>query len=197
MLEAGCGASPLVALAALRHCALMVATDGSPKALGLLEANVGRNARHACVHLPRCPAPRKIGPGTESLGTQQHVCRHMHPGCQLCGVHVRAGCSPMHAWGMGAHSLVVVERLRLRRLRWGHTGDCAALLDNLGRFDVILGADVVYVESAIPQLFASAAHLLRQGTEVAICTPPCLDFCAHGACRAVQAAHASAVFESS
>lgn len=45
MLELGAGASPLVALAALRAgAAQVVATDGSPAALQLLEANLAANA---------------------------------------------------------------------------------------------------------------------------------------------------------
>lgn len=45
MLELGAGASPLVALAALRAgAARVVATDGSPDALRMLEANLAANA---------------------------------------------------------------------------------------------------------------------------------------------------------
>ena len=45
MLELGAGASPLVALAALRAgAARVVATDGSPDALRLLDANLAANA---------------------------------------------------------------------------------------------------------------------------------------------------------
>ena len=45
MLELGAGASPLVALAALRAgAARVVATDGSPDVLRLLEANLAANA---------------------------------------------------------------------------------------------------------------------------------------------------------
>ena len=45
MLEVGCGSNPLVAFAALRHCRMAAASDGSPEALALMEANVGLNAR--------------------------------------------------------------------------------------------------------------------------------------------------------
>jgi hypothetical protein len=61
---------------------------------------------------------------------------------------------------------VVVERLRLRQLRWGSAADCAALAQGLGQFDIVLGADVVYVESAVPQLFASIALLLQRSSQV-------------------------------
>lgn len=46
MVELGAGASPLVALAALRAgAARVVATDGSSAALVLLEANLAANMR--------------------------------------------------------------------------------------------------------------------------------------------------------
>ena len=45
VLEVGCGSSPLVAFAALRHCRLAVCTDGSPEALELMDSNVASNAR--------------------------------------------------------------------------------------------------------------------------------------------------------
>ena len=41
----GCGSSPLVAFAALRHCRLAVCTDGSAKALELMDSNIACNAR--------------------------------------------------------------------------------------------------------------------------------------------------------
>lgn len=48
VLELGAGASPLVALAALRAgAARVVATDGSPDALRLLETNLAANAGRA------------------------------------------------------------------------------------------------------------------------------------------------------
>ena len=82
-----------------------------------------------------------------------------------------------------ACSLAVVERLRLRRLHWGNPEQTAALVDAFGRFDVILGADVVYDEEFVPQLFGSIAGLLKPGPEV-ILTP--LDplqsaYCLHAA----------------
>ena len=64
------------------------------------------------------------------------------------------------------HSLVVVERLRLRHLRWGNKGDCISLLQQLGQCDVVLGADVAYVESAVSTAFCkccAAAEAVRQG----------------------------------
>ncbi len=45
VLEVGCGSNPLVAFAALRHCRRVIACDGSPKALALMETNVNLNAR--------------------------------------------------------------------------------------------------------------------------------------------------------
>ncbi len=51
MLEIGSGGNPAVAFAALRHCRRIVATDGSPEALRLLERNVRANARSGLDHI--------------------------------------------------------------------------------------------------------------------------------------------------
>ncbi|BDA43460.1 probable tRNA N(3)-methylcytidine methyltransferase METTL6 at N-terminal half [Coccomyxa sp. Obi] len=101
VLEVGCGSNPVVALAALRHARMVVACDGSRKALALMETNVSRNA-----------------------------------------------------------SLVMVERLRLRELRWGDTARVNGVLSDIGPVDIVVGADVVYVEEAVPALFDSIAKLL-------------------------------------
>ena len=63
-------------------------------------------------------------------------------------------------------SLAVIERLRLRRLEWGDSGHEAALAREFGCFDLIVGADVVYVEEALPRLLASSAALLRRDPAV-------------------------------
>ncbi|EIE22455.1 S-adenosyl-L-methionine-dependent methyltransferase [Coccomyxa subellipsoidea C-169] len=106
VLEVGCGSNPLVAFAALRHCRRVIACDGSPKALALMETNVSLNA-----------------------------------------------------------SLVVVERLRLRQLRWGDAIHVNAVLQKFGHVDIAVGADVVYVEEAVPELFNSIARLLDPSRE--------------------------------
>ena len=54
----------------------------------------------------------------------------------------------------------------MRRLAWGNAGHQASLQKEFGRFDLILGADVVYVEGAVPLLMASLAALLWQGVQV-------------------------------
>jgi len=59
-------------------------------------------------------------------------------------------------------SLAVIERLRLRRLTWGDKRHQAAMLKEFGCFDLIVGADVVYVEEAVPLLLASIAALLKR-----------------------------------
>lgn len=57
ILEIGSGGNPAVAFAALRHCRRVVATDGSPQALRLLERNMCTNARSAgMLHLPCRPS---------------------------------------------------------------------------------------------------------------------------------------------
>ena len=63
-------------------------------------------------------------------------------------------------------SLAVIERLRLRRLEWGNARHEAALVKEFGCFDVIVGADVVYVEEALPLLLASTAALLKEASWV-------------------------------
>ena len=44
-MELGCGASPLLALACLRHCSSYRGTDGSKLALSLLARNLAANSR--------------------------------------------------------------------------------------------------------------------------------------------------------
>ncbi len=63
-------------------------------------------------------------------------------------------------------SLVVVERLRLRQLRWGDAMHVNAVLQKSGHVDIAVGADVVYVEEAVPALFDSIARLLDPSREV-------------------------------
>ena len=65
-------------------------------------------------------------------------------------------------------SVAVIERLRLRRLAWGDAGRLAALLKELGCFDVIVGADVVYVEEALPLLLGSITTLLSKDSSVSL-----------------------------
>ncbi len=60
----------------------------------------------------------------------------------------------------------VIERLRLRRLAWGNAGHLATLLKEFGCFDVIVGADVVYMEEALPLLLGSISNLLSQDPSV-------------------------------
>ena len=45
VVELGCGASPLLALACLRHCRSYTGTDGSKRALSLLARNLAANSR--------------------------------------------------------------------------------------------------------------------------------------------------------
>lgn len=73
-------------------------------------------------------------------------------------LHLRGGRFPC--------SLGVVERLRLRRLRWGDAADAAALAERFGQFDIVLGADVVYVEQCVPQLFSTVSQLLAPSPQV-------------------------------
>ncbi|KAK9828449.1 hypothetical protein WJX72_000046 [[Myrmecia] bisecta] len=66
-------------------------------------------------------------------------------------------------------SLVVIERARLRRLAWGEAAEVAALQrDFPGGFDVVLGADVVYVEEAVPQLFAAITAMLAHHPQACV-----------------------------
>eukprot|EP00271_Cylindrocystis_brebissonii_P007832 TRINITY_DN21644_c0_g2_i1.p1 TRINITY_DN21644_c0_g2~~TRINITY_DN21644_c0_g2_i1.p1 ORF type:complete len:787 (+),score=119.58 TRINITY_DN21644_c0_g2_i1:73-2433(+) len=61
-----------------------------------------------------------------------------------------------------------VERITSRQLVWGDKDVEADILRESGGrgFDVILGADVVYVKEAVPKLFATARNLLRQHIDV-------------------------------
>ncbi len=70
-------------------------------------------------------------------------------------------------------SLVVVERLRLRELQWGNTAHVNGLLSDVGPVDIVVGADVVYVEEAVPALFDSIAKLLDPAKQVRPLDPHC------------------------
>ena len=59
----------------------------------------------------------------------------------------------------------------MRRLVWGDTGHQASLQQEFGHFDLVLGADVVYVDEAVPLLMASLAALLRRGVQVKFRVP--------------------------
>ena len=50
----------------------------------------------------------------------------------------------------------------MRRLEWGNARHEAALLKEFAGFDLVVGADVVYVKEALPPLLASSAALLRR-----------------------------------
>jgi predicted nicotinamide N-methyase len=62
---------------------------------------------------------------------------------------------------------VVIERARLRELAWGdHRQMEAVLKDNPGGFDVVMGADVVYVQEFITPLFETARRMLKRSPRV-------------------------------
>ena len=63
--------------------------------------------------------------------------------------------------------LVIIERARCRCLCWGDTTQQSRLAAEFGNgFDMILGADVLYVPEAIGPLFAACAHLLASAPQV-------------------------------
>jgi hypothetical protein len=68
--------------------------------------------------------------------------------------------------GVLGRSLVVIERLRLRRLCWGDESNISVLLDQFNHFDIVLGSDVVYMEECIPLLFATIARVLKRSSQV-------------------------------
>ena len=64
-------------------------------------------------------------------------------------------------------SKVIVERARLRQLAWGNQAHMQALKREYpGGFDIILGSDIVYVDSFVPDLFATAVALLSPHSKV-------------------------------
>lgn len=65
------------------------------------------------------------------------------------------------------HSKVIVERARLREVAWGDARQVAAVLnDNPGGFDVLVGADVVYVQEFVAPLLDTARRMLRRSPQV-------------------------------
>ncbi len=61
--------------------------------------------------------------------------------------------------------------MRLRELRWGCTDHVNGLLQGIGPVNVVVGADVVYLEEAVPALFDSIAKLLDPAKQVRTLDP--------------------------
>lgn len=62
-------------------------------------------------------------------------------------------------------SRVDTETLKCRQLRWGmnlpqFSQHCAAYTNEEGRFDTIMGSDIIYVESVLDPLFETVNELL-------------------------------------
>jgi hypothetical protein len=69
----------------------------------------------------------------------------------------------------GLYRLVVIERARVRQLAWGNSQHAAQVLSlSPGGFDLVIGADVVYVEEAMPALFQTIATLLADKPKVSL-----------------------------
>ena len=63
----------------------------------------------------------------------------------------------------------MIERARLAQLAWGDKQHLAALQKQYPEgFDIILGADVVYVEEFVPQLFRTARALMSEKHEASM-----------------------------
>ena len=63
---------------------------------------------------------------------------------------------------LSCHSKVIIERARLRELAWGDEPQISAVLrDKPDGFDVVMGADVVYVQEFIQPLFQTARRVLK------------------------------------
>lgn len=63
----------------------------------------------------------------------------------------------------------MIERARLAQLAWGDKQHLAALQKQYPEgFDIILGADVVYVEEFVPQLFKTARALMSEKHEASM-----------------------------
>ena len=101
------------------------------------------------------------------------------PSRGLCGalsvrISKRAKDCWLHSWGIlyddsSFCSKVFIERARLAHLAWGVEQHILALQKQYpGGFDVILGADVVYVEDFIPQLFNAAKALISPCNEASL-----------------------------
>ena len=56
--------------------------------------------------------------------------------------------------------IVIMERARLCPLAWGNAEQQTTITQKYGRFDTIIGADVVYAPDAMQSLFATCCALL-------------------------------------
>ena len=64
-----------------------------------------------------------------------------------------------------------MERARLRHLAWGDKGHLDAMrIEYSHGFDIILGADVVYAEEFVAQLFQTARVLMKEDPKARQCS---------------------------
>ncbi|CAI5473004.1 unnamed protein product [Closterium sp. Yama58-4] len=158
VLELGAGGAALCSLAATHSAPrVIVATDGDESALSLLPENLELNAGSFDTGSIKVCRLRWGNEGDEA------AVRQLLPSGDVVGaeqgrVPEEGGCSTTNTQGSTAHTPPVDG--------CGMTGDsteaaCTGVQQGRG-FDVILGADVVYVRAAVPLLFQSAARLLAR-----------------------------------
>lgn len=64
-------------------------------------------------------------------------------------------------------SKVIIERARLQHLSWGNSGHIGKLRKaHPAGFDLIIGADIVYAEEFVTELFRTAHALLKDSAQV-------------------------------
>ncbi|CAI7862243.1 unnamed protein product, partial [Closterium sp. NIES-54] len=156
VLELGAGGAALCSLVATHSAPrVIVATDGDESALSLLPGNLELNA--GSFETGRIKVCR-LQWGNEG---DEAVVRQLLPS------HDVIGADQGRVWEEGGSSTTGTDRSDARTapvggssMKGGST-EAAYTAAQQGRgFDMILGADVVYVHAAVPLLFQSAARLL-------------------------------------
>ncbi|CAI5995610.1 unnamed protein product [Closterium sp. NIES-65] len=158
VLELGAGGAALCSLAATHSTPrVIVATDGDENALSLLSGNLELNAGSFETGRIKVCRLRWGDEGDEAAVRQLLPC-HDVIGADEGHVQEEGGATTASTQGSHARTAPVGGSSMK-----GDDTEAAYTAAQQGRgFDVILGADVVYVRAAVPLLFQSAARLLAR-----------------------------------
>ncbi|CAI5485483.1 unnamed protein product [Closterium sp. Naga37s-1] len=158
VLELGAGGAALCSLAATHSAPrVIVATDGDENALSLLPGNLELNAgSFETGRIKECRL--RWGDEGDEAAVRQLLPSHDVIGADQGQVQEEGGGSTASTEGSDARTAPVGGSSMK-----GDDTEAAYTATQQGRgFDVILGADVVYVRAAVPLLFQSAARLLAR-----------------------------------
>ncbi|CAI5471011.1 unnamed protein product [Closterium sp. Yama58-4] len=158
LLELGAGGAALCSLAATHSAPrVIVATDGDESALSLLPGNLELNA--GSFETSRIKVCRlRWGNEGDEAAVRQLLPSDDVVGAEQGRVQEEGGGSTTGSEGSTAH----IPATAGCSVKEGDAGAACTEAQQGRGFDVILGADVVYVRAAVPLLFQSASRLLAR-----------------------------------